>query len=88
MSDALGWLTININEFFCAPGTRSPLYLCICVAPRLPVGLINNNLIINHMMWISGEGVYAVTSLNPTVSACEKAAMSKITTRLMQKGLF
>lgn len=52
------------------------------------MGLINNNLIINHMMWISGEGVYAVTSLNPTVSACEKAAMSKITTRLMQKGLF
>lgn len=65
-----------------------PFVFVCAVAPRLPVGLINNNLIINHMMWISGEGVYAVTSLNPTVSACEKAAVSKITTRLMQKGLF
>ncbi|KAI1240337.1 hypothetical protein IHE44_0008754 [Lamprotornis superbus] len=76
LSDALDWLTININELFYAAGTCSLL---------LPVGLINNNLIINHMMWISEEGVYAVTSLNPTVSACEKAGMSKIRTRLMQK---
>lgn len=52
------------------------------------MGLINNNLIINHMIWISKEGVYAVTSPNPTVSACKKAGMSKIRTRLVQKGLF
>lgn len=52
------------------------------------MGLINNNLIINHMIWVSKDGVYAVTSLNPTVSACEKAGMSKIRTRLMQMGLF
>lgn len=29
LSDALDWLTININELFCAPGTCSPLYLCV-----------------------------------------------------------
>lgn len=51
------------------------------VAPRLPVVLINNNLIINHMIGISKESVYAVTSLNPTVFAREKAGMSKIKTR-------
>lgn len=56
-------------------------FVSVCiVAPRLPVVLINNNLIINHMIWISKESVYAVTSLNLTVFACEKAGTSKIRT--------
>lgn len=54
--------------------------MCI-VGPRLPVVLINNNLIVNHMGWLSKESVYAVTSLNPAVFACEKAGVSKIRTR-------
>lgn len=57
-------------------------FVFVCtVAPRLPVGLTNNNLIINHMIWISKESIYAVTSLNPTVFVYEKAGMSKIRIR-------
>lgn len=56
------------------------MFVCV-VAPRLPAALISNNLTINHMMWISKESVYAVTALNPTVFACEKAGMSEIGTR-------
>jgi len=56
------------------------VFMCI-VVPRLPVVLINNNLIINHMIWFSKESVYAVTSLNLSVFACEKAGISKIRTR-------
>lgn len=79
LSDDLEPRAVDINDVLCFE------LVCI-VAPRFPVALINNHLIMSHMMWSSEEPVYAVASLSPAASVPGKAGMSTTRRRANAQG--